>query len=202
LTDWGIYVVPSSISNDGVLSHQSPYSIESLRSSKLLITENPKTCRSFLKQCGIEPPYDAYEFVILDKKSNQNSKGVILSQIKEARLKASVISEAGSPGIADPGQEFLQMAYELEIPVYPVVGPSAIFLSISVSGLNGQNFAFNGYLPVKEKELLRKLKDLEKRSRNEKQSQFFIETPYRSQRLLDFLIKHLDSSSSFHGLIS
>jgi 16S rRNA (cytidine1402-2'-O)-methyltransferase len=99
------------------------------------------------------------------------------------------MSEAGVPGVADPGADIVAIAHEQNIMVQPMVGPSSIILSVMASGLNGQNFAFNGYLPVKGPERIKKIKALESRSSQEKQSQLFIETPYRNMALLSDLLK-------------
>jgi len=102
-----------------------------------------------------------------------------------------ILSEAGCPGVADPGAAVVKLAHEKHIKVVPLVGPSSILLALMASGLNGQNFAFNGYLPIDSLDRKKELKRLEKRSRDENQSQLFIETPYRNNKLLEELQKTL-----------
>ena len=102
-----------------------------------------------------------------------------------------LLSDAGCPGIADPGSKLVKLAHQKSIQVMPLVGPSSLFLGLMASGLNGQNFAFNGYLPIDKKECKSKIKSLEKRSEKESQTQIFIETPYRNQQLFDLFLKTL-----------
>ena len=106
-------------------------------------------------------------------------------------MSIGLLSEAGCPCIADPGSEIVSLAHQMDIKIVPLVGPSSIILALMASGLNGQNFAFNGYLPIDKNERKSKLKALERLSYNQKQAQIFIETPYRSMSLLEDLVKIL-----------
>jgi 16S rRNA (cytidine1402-2'-O)-methyltransferase len=106
-----------------------------------------------------------------------------------------VVSEAGVPGVADPGAAVVELAHQNNIQVIPFVGPSSILMSVMASGLNGQNFAFNGYLPIKSGERVKHLKHLEKRSIQERQSQLFIETPYRNGAMIDDILNHCLNST-------
>ncbi len=107
-----------------------------------------------------------------------------------------LISDAGCPGVADPGSDIIKIAHQSNIKVVPLVGPSSILLAIMSSGLNGQNFAFNGYLPIERTDKKNKIKELEKTSHQKNQSQIFIETPYRNNKMLEDLIKTLSGDTN------
>ena len=106
-----------------------------------------------------------------------------------------MISEAGCPGVADPGAEITNIAHKEDIQVVPLVGPSSILLALMASGMNGQSFAFNGYLPIEKFERKKKLQNLEKNSRNYNQTQIFIETPYRNDKLIDSIYQSLQGNT-------
>ena len=110
-------------------------------------------------------------------------------------ISVGLISDAGCPGVADPGAEVVRLAHQNSIEVVPLVGPSSILLAMMASGMNGQNFAFNGYLPIDKNERKTKLKQLEKRSFEEQQAQLFIETPYRNQKLLEDMCRILHQNT-------
>jgi 16S rRNA (cytidine1402-2'-O)-methyltransferase len=155
------------------------------------IVENVRSARRFLSKAKIERRIDDLEFVELNEHT-------IAGQAVEAMIKpivegrsAGVISEAGVPGVADPGALVVEACHRRGIRVIPLVGPSSILLAMMASGLNGQSFAFVGYLPIKDGERQRRLKDLEHRARTEHQAQLFIEAPYRNVKLFDTLIKTL-----------
>lgn len=150
--------------------------------------ENLRTARRFLR--GMHPTLviDDLAFSEIDK-----HEGADTQQLKawlKAGLTVGVMSEAGCPGIADPGAELAALAQEMGARVVPLTGPSSLVLSLMASGLNGQSFAFNGYLPLKEPARSTRIKALEALSRKERQTQLFIETPYRNNQLLDELLKH------------
>jgi len=127
---------------------------------------------------------------VLDEHSRRGDVESLIPMIRE-QGKVGVISDAGLPGIADPGSELVRLAHQHNIKVIPLTGPGSIFLALMASGLNGQNFAFNGYLPVKQADRIRKMKALENRSKTEQQAQLFMETPYRNMHMVDDLLKHL-----------
>jgi len=113
-----------------------------------------------------------------------------------AKISFGLISESGMPAIADPGAKIVALAHKFGYKVKPLVGPSSIFLALAASGMNGQNFSFNGYLPIKDGELAKSLKDLEKKVMQQKQTQIFIETPYRNNRLVKAILKQLNPQTS------
>ena len=153
------------------------------------IVENVRSARRFLSKAGITRKIDELEFVELNEHT-------VVGQAVEAMIKpllagrsAGVISEAGVPGVADPGALVVAACHRKGIRVVPLVGPSSILLAMMASGLNGQSFAFNGYLPVKPPERSKALKALERRAHTEHQSQIFIEAPYRNVKLMEQMLQ-------------
>ena len=153
------------------------------------IVENVRSARRFLSKAGISRKIDELEFVELNEHT-------VAGQAVEAMIKpllagrsAGVISEAGVPGVADPGALVVAACHRKGIRVVPLVGPSSILLAMMASGLNGQSFAFNGYLPVKPPERSKALKALERRAHSEHQSQIFIEAPYRNVKLMEQMLQ-------------
>ena len=153
------------------------------------IVENVRSARRFLSKAGISRKIDELEFVELNEHT-------VAGQAVEAMVKpllagrsAGVISEAGVPGVADPGALVVAACHRKGIKVVPLVGPSSILLAMMASGLNGQSFAFNGYLPVKPPERSKALKALERRAHVEHQSQIFIEAPYRNVKLMEQMLQ-------------
>jgi 16S rRNA (cytidine1402-2'-O)-methyltransferase len=153
------------------------------------IVENIRTARRFLKKVDRNIDIDSLLFYELNKHTNKNQLHSYLDPIKQ-NLSVGIMSEAGCPGVADPGAELVRIAHEQSVRVVPLVGPSSILLAMMASGMNGQNFAFNGYLPIKKGEKATQIKHLESRIYSENQSQLFIEAPYRNLQLLDDLLQN------------
>lgn len=155
------------------------------------IVENVRSARRFLSKVGVERKIEELEFVELNEHTTKPEEVErMLRPVLEGRS-AGVISEAGVPGVADPGADIVALAHRYGIRVVPLVGPSSILMSVMASGLNGQSFAFVGYLPVKDAERQRRLKELERRVQEERQAQLFIEAPYRNVKLFEALLKTL-----------
>jgi len=155
------------------------------------IVENTRTARRFLSKAGVARPIDGLEFRELNEHTAAGREvEELVRPLLEGRS-AGVISEAGVPGIADPGALVVEACHRRGIRVTPLVGPSSIVLALMASGLNGQSFAFNGYLPVKPPERAQAIRRLERRARSEGQSQLFIETPYRNAGLMEQLLRVL-----------
>ena len=155
------------------------------------IVENVRSARRFLSKVGIERRIEELEFVELNEHTTRVEEVErMLKPVLEGRS-AGVISEAGVPGVADPGADIVALAHRHGIRVVPLVGPSSILMSVMASGLNGQSFAFVGYIPVKDGERQRRLKELERRAVEERQAQLFIEAPYRNLKLFEALLKTL-----------
>ena len=151
------------------------------------IGENAKTTRAFLKKVGTDRPIQEIEIRELNVNTPAGEVEKLLAPIL-AGTDAGLVSEAGCPAVADPGALLVRRAHERGVKVVPLVGPSSILLALMASGLNGQSFAFHGYLPVDAAERAKRLRELEQQSRKAKQTQIFIETPYRNRALLDTLI--------------
>lgn len=152
------------------------------------IVENTRSARRFLSKAGIARAIDTLAFAELNE---HTQAGRAIEELVEPLVQgrsAGVISEAGVPGVADPGAAVVEACHRRGIRVVPLVGPSSILLALMASGLNGQSFAFNGYLPVKQPDRGRAIKFYEKRAKTENQSQIFIEAPYRNARLLDDIL--------------
>ncbi|MBP0591768.1 SAM-dependent methyltransferase [Paraburkholderia sp. LEh10] len=151
------------------------------------IGENAKTTRAFLKKVGTQRPIQEIEIRELNVNTPPGEIDKLLAPILSG-TDGGLVSEAGCPAVADPGALLVRRAHERGVKVVPFVGPSSILLALMASGLNGQSFAFHGYLPVDANERAKRLRDLEQQSRKNKQTQIFIETPYRNRALLDALI--------------
>lgn len=165
--------------------------LEVINSLDYFIVENIRSARRFLSRAGIERKIDQLEFVELNEHTSKvEDVERMLRPILEGRS-AGVISEAGVPGVADPGADIAALAHRHGVRVVPLVGPSSILMSVMASGLNGQSFAFVGYLPIKDGERARRLRELERRVCEERQSQLFIEAPYRNVKLYETLVSTL-----------
>lgn len=152
------------------------------------IVEHPKTARRFLKQLGTKIPLQELKLAVLDEHTRASDWEDLLSPLLSGQ-DAGLLSEAGAPAVADPGGGLVRLAHFRGIRVKPLVGPSAILLALMASGLNGQRFAFHGYLPTDAKERKQKLSELEKESAARDQTQIFIETPYRNTKLFAALLE-------------
>lgn len=162
------------------------------------IAENAKTARAFLKLVGASHPLCKPLQELQITELNVNTPSTALPGLLAPLLAgkdAGLLSEAGVPAVADPGADLVRLAHAKGITVRPLVGPSSILLALMASGLNGQSFAFNGYLPTDAEARSKRIKVLEQRSRQDKQTQIFIETPYRNAALLEALATHCGSST-------
>ena len=191
-----LYLVPNVLA-EGDWQTVLPAQVESiLTNSKYFIVENIRTARRFMKQVNREINIDECTFYEINKRTNAADLPRFLKPVTDGH-DVAVISEAGCPGVADPGAEVVKIAHKQGIKVVPIVGPSSILLALMASGLNGQSFAFKGYLPVKPQERLKEIQFLEKTIRNRKQTQIFIETPYRNNQLIADVLKSCSPSTLF-----
>ena len=187
-----LYLIPCPISDEtapwDVLPAANRTVMEGL---DYFIVENTRTARRFLSKAGFARPIDELEFRELNEHTVAGREVEELVAPLLAGRSAGVISEAGVPGVADPGALVVEACHRRGIRVVPLVGPSSIILAMMASGLNGQSFAFNGYLPVKPPERAQAIRRLERRARSEGQSQMFIEAPYRNAKLMEQLLQGL-----------
>jgi len=183
-----LFLVPNVLS-EGNWQNVLPANIHAIVTGcRFFIVENIRTARRFLKQVNPEIDIDILIFFELNKFTNYSDLPRFLKPIEEG-FDVAVISEAGCPGVADPGADVVKIAHQKGITVVPLVGPSSILLALMASGLNGQNFAFIGYLPVKPNERTHAVQSLERKAKAENQTQIFIETPYRNNQLIAELLK-------------
>lgn len=178
-----LYLIPSTMSDAPVTDVIPDGNLEIIRGVKHFVVENVRTVRRFLKRCDRNIDIDSLTFTVLDEHTRPEEIPAMLSPLAEGHP-VGVISEAGCPAIADPGADLVAIAQEKGYEVVPLVGPSSILLSLMGSGFNGQSFAFIGYLPHEAKARTARLRELEQRIRRENQTQIFIETPYRNNKLI------------------
>lgn len=187
-----LYLIPTTLGDTGETVDVLPQKINDvINLIDEYIVENEKSARHYLKKMGIKKPIQEIILHPLNKHIQANEISGYLKSINVGK-NIGVISEAGCPGIADPGAEVVRIAHEKNIKVIPLVGPSSIFLALMASGFNGQNFAFNGYLPKERGDRIKKIKDLESLIFKKNQTQLFIETPYRNMHILEDIIAVCD----------
>lgn len=185
-----LYLIPSTLGDIAPLE-VLPISIkQAIEEINHYVVENEKSARRFIKKISPRKSQPNIRMQVLNKYTDpQEIPGFLLPCLEG--LDIGVLSEAGCPGIADPGAEVVRIAHEKNIQVVPLVGPSSLLLAMMASGLNGQNFAFNGYLPIDAPERKKEIKRLERLSVEKGQSQLFIETPYRNDKLFGELLRSL-----------
>jgi 16S rRNA (cytidine1402-2'-O)-methyltransferase len=193
-----LYLIPNSL-GPGALDEVLPASVRQTTAQlDYFIAENAKTARAFLKLVStthpLGKPLQEIEIRELNINTAASELPALLAPLLAGR-NAGLVSEAGVPAVADPGADLVRLAHQKNIPVKPLVGPSSILLALMASGLNGQSFAFQGYLPTDSGQRANRLRQLEQRSRQEKQTQIFIETPYRNEALLEAITNHCTSST-------
>lgn len=187
-----IYMIPCPISDErGVWDVLPKANLDVMNSLDYFIVENTRSARRFLSKAGVERRIEELEFVELNEHTTSAAEIEKMLKPVLAGRSAGVISEAGVPGVADPGADIVALAHRKGVRVVPLVGPSSILMSVMASGLNGQSFAFVGYIPVKDAERAKRIKELERRAKEENQAQLFIEAPYRNVKLFEALVKSL-----------
>ena len=168
--------------------------IARVRPLKHFVVENAKSARAFLKACGTDLPLQALHLAELNEHTRPEAFRALLEPLR-AGHDLGLLSEAGCPAVADPGADLVALAQCEDIRVVPLVGPSSLLLALMGSGLNGQRFAFHGYLPAKEAERTKSLRELEGESRKRRQTQIFIETPYRNRQLFESILNTCQPST-------
>lgn len=181
-----VFLIPAPL-YDNALTALPPYLLPAIQQCQAFFVENEKTTRRYFKLLWKEMVIDDYAWFTIHK-----AEGDVLAHFKQLLLQGKnigIVSEAGCPGIADPGQILVAAAQQLKATVHPLVGPNSIILALMASGMNGQQFAFEGYLPIDAIERKQKLKTLEQLSKQHNSTQIFIETPYRNQALLQDILQ-------------
>lgn len=181
-----VYLIPTVL--DEAATHTIPvYIIDAIKNCDVIFAENERTARRFLKSICKEIVIDNYEWFTIHKAEEEQIN--TFKQKIAAEKNIAIISEAGCPGIADPGQILIGVAQQLQATVKPLVGPSSILLALMASGMNGQQFEFVGYLPIDNMERIKRIKELEQSSEKNKSTKIFIETPYRNNQLIETVLK-------------
>jgi 16S rRNA (cytidine1402-2'-O)-methyltransferase len=181
-----IYLIPTVL-EESATQTIPPYIIDAVKNCQVIFAENERTARSFLKAMCKEIVIDDYEWFTVHK-----AEAELISTFKQkiaSGKNMAIISEAGCPGIADPGQVLIAAAQEMDVTIRPLVGPSSILLALMASGMNGQQFEFVGYLPIDNLERQKVITALETSSQKKNSTQIFIETPYRNNQLIETLLK-------------
>lgn len=181
-----VYLIPTVL-HEGVVDPLPAYLLPVIKQCSIFFVENERTARRYLKLLWKEMVIDDYEWQNM-KEVNESTTQHFKKAIRENKT-IGIISEAGCPGVADPGQQLVNMAQEMNVTVKPLVGPSSILLALMASGMNGQQFQFVGYLPIDSAERTKAIKSLESESRQKNCTQIFIETPYRNNQLLETVLK-------------
>ncbi len=181
-----LFLIPCSLGGEQINQVIPSYIKEVINNCNYYIVENVRSARRFLIKAGIETKIDDLIFFELNKHTDPQEIPAFLEPTKEGE-NVGLLSEAGVPGIADPGADIVSIAHKNKIKVKPIVGPSSILLALMASGMNGQNFCFNGYLPRNRQERKKAIQNLESLSLRNQQTQIFIETPFRNNNMIEDL---------------
>ncbi len=188
-----LILIPVTLGETSIKRVIPDYNVEQIKDIKYFIVENVRSARRFLKKVDSSIVIDELTFFELNKHTDKNQLESYLSPLQQNHT-VGLMSEAGCPAIADPGADIVAIAQQKGMKVIPLIGPSSILLSLMASGFNGQSFAFHGYLPIEGGERAKKIKQMEQRIFNENQTQIFIETPYRNDKLVADIIKNCSPS--------
>jgi len=186
-----LYLLPAPLADDTASQVLPPQLLHALSSLTYFLVENARTARRFVKSVAPSRVIDDLRFVVIDKDSSDAEVKAALEPLLKQGIDGGVLSEAGCPGIADPGAALVREAHRAGLRVVPLVGPSSLLLALMASGMNGQQFAFHGYLPIEKTPRLAAIKALEREAQQRQQTQLFIETPYRNDALFADLLAQL-----------
>ncbi|MDZ7744076.1 MAG: SAM-dependent methyltransferase [Bacteroidota bacterium] len=182
-----LFLIPSSLGSTETDHILPKGNLPLMEEISIFIVENVRTARRFLRSAGYNKDFDEVQFYVLDKRTQAQEMHNFLQHIDKQNI--GLLSEAGLPCIADPGARIVRIAHNKGIEVLPLVGPSSIMLALMASGFNGQQFAFHGYLPIRQSEREKKIAEIEGNIYRDEQTQIFIETPYRNMQMLSSLLK-------------
>lgn len=190
-----LYLIPSPLGENSL--HAIPtYVVDLIHKIEYVVAERAKTARHFIKSTDTPRPMPTYQVSELNLRTPQSELDEMLQPVFEGK-DVGMMSEAGCPGVADPGAKLVALAHRIGVEVVPMVGPSSILLALMASGMNGQNFRFLGYLPAKVEALASSLKKIELRAKKENQTQLFIEAPYRNRQVIEQALKVLSPETMF-----
>ena len=181
-----VYLIPSLLAEEG-LDAIPPYITDAVKKCQVFFVENERTTRRYFKQLWKEMIIDDYEWYTIS--DTPQLSATFHQKLQENKI-IGIISEAGCPGVADPGQALISIAQHMNAVIKPLVGPNAILLALMASGMNGQQFKFCGYLPIDNQQRIKAIKELEAESSKKNCTQIFIETPYRNNQLIEALLKN------------
>lgn len=191
-----VFLIPSSLS-PGEINHIPKATVDAILSIDHYLVENEKTARRFISslQTG-RNIREELSFYTVDRKTDLDAVIELCNELQEKDVTSvGIISEAGCPGVADPGAVVVEWAHQMNWEVIPITGPSSILLALMASGFSGQQFSFHGYLPIDGKSRAKKIKDLDRESLTRSQTQIFMETPYRNEQLLKAIIQNANPKS-------
>jgi 16S rRNA (cytidine1402-2'-O)-methyltransferase len=185
-----VYLIPAPLHSEAP-AVIAPYVLDAIKQCKIFFVENERTTRRYFKKCWKEMVIDEYSWHTIGEPATTTA----FLESLQTNDAIGIVSEAGCPGVADPGQELIALAHRHGAIVKPLVGPSSILLALMASGGNGQQFHFNGYLPIEERAREKMIRQIESAAKKENTTQLFIETPYRNNQLLAALLKQLQPST-------
>ena len=189
MTKGVLYLIPVPLAENASAKSFTPYLVDTINAIDTYIVENEKTARKFLKEAGLKKPQNELSIHDYGKHKRNDSMVPYFKELMTGK-DVGLMSEAGAPGIADPGADVVAEAHKRGIKVVPLVGPSSILLALMASGFNGQSFTFHGYLPIDKVERVKRIKELEQLAAKNKQTQMFIETPFRNNHLFEDIVKN------------
>jgi 16S rRNA (cytidine1402-2'-O)-methyltransferase len=184
-----LYLIPSLLHEEGVESIPGTV-LDAIKKCQVFLVENERTTRRYFKKLWKEMVIDDYDWLRIGDEDKLGATVELFKQRIREGKNIGIVSEAGSPGIADPGQVFVAIAQQLNMDIQPLAGPNSILLALMASGMNGQEFQFNGYLPIPESERSKAIRRFESISRDQGLTQIFIETPYRNNQLFESFLKN------------
>lgn len=188
-----VYLIPTTMGDSGIESVIPSNVVEIVKPLRFFIVEDLRSARRYLRKLDRTFDIDGSTFFEINKRTKQTELHQFFQANKNNEI--GVISEAGCPGIADPGADVVKLAHSNNIKVVPLVGPSSILMALISSGMNGQNFAFVGYIPINKTDRISRIKELENRSFREHQTQIFIETPFRNTHLFNDILNNCNPNT-------
>lgn len=189
-----LYLIPTVLAPETASSVLSPQIREVIAQTEHFFVENVRTARRFISELQLRKPIEDLNFYLLDKDTPLPETRAQLQLVLQGK-DAGVLSEAGCPGVADPGAVAVSLAHQMGIPVIPLVGPSSILLALMASGFSGQSFVFHGYLPIDRPERAKAIRQLEREAKVKRQTQIFMETPFRNNQLLQDILQNTQADT-------